>query len=228
MADVLRQNDRLTDTIRRLVRRGATRNLSRLLGKVRPEDVAAVMENLTPEEQRRVFAVALRDYPDAAGEVLVGMEPVARQMLMEQLAPQEIARVIDPLAVDDAAEVVESLPDELKEDVLELVSSTDSEELQTHLDYRDDTAGRLMTTEFFALPESTTVGEASGRLQEVGDYEMIFYLYVTNEEGQLAGVTSLRQLLLASPKKTLGEIMNRSVIQVRTGKPCGSGAGSVP
>jgi magnesium transporter len=216
MTEALRQADRLTDTIRRLVRRGATRNLSRLLGKVRPEDVAEVLENLTPEEQERVFAVALRDYHEAAGEVLVGMDPAARQTLVERLAPQEIVRVIDPLAVDDAAEVVESLPDELKEDVLELVSGPESEELQTHLDYRDDTAGRLMTTEFFALPETTTVGEAIGRIREVGDYEMIFYLYVTNELGQLAGVTSLRQLLLSQPGRTLSEIMNRAVIRVRT------------
>jgi magnesium transporter len=216
VAEALRQADRLTVTIRRLVRRGATRHLSRLLGKVRPEDVASVMENLTPEEQQRVFEVARRDYPDAAGEVLVGMEAGSRGALVERLAPQEIANVIDPLAVDDAAEVVESLPDELKEDVLELVPGPDGEELQTHLDYRDDTAGRLMTTEFFALPESTTVGDAIGRIREVGDYEMIFYLYVINEHGQLAGVTSLRQLLLAGPMQTLGEIMNRAVIQVRT------------
>jgi magnesium transporter len=73
-----------------------------------------------------------------------------------------------------------------------------------------------MTTEFFALPETTTAGEAIGRIQEVGDYEMIFYLYVTNELGQLVGVTSLRQLLLAPARTTLAEIMNRSVIQVRT------------
>ncbi|HUH02994.1 MAG TPA: magnesium transporter [Kofleriaceae bacterium] len=216
MAEVQRHTDRLAATIRRLVRRGATRNLSRLLGKVRPEDVAAAMDGLTPEEQQRVFAVALRDYQDVAGEVLVGMEPAARQALVEQLAPQEIVRVIDPLAVDDAAEVVESLSDELREGVLELVSGADQEELQTHLDYREDTAGRLMTTEFFALPETTSVGEAIGRIQEVGDFEMIFYLYVTNEQGQLAGVTSLRQLLLSAPSTMLEEIMNRSVIQVRT------------
>ncbi|HVS13934.1 MAG TPA: magnesium transporter [Thermoanaerobaculia bacterium] len=212
-----RHTSRLTAAVRRLYRRGAKRHLTRLLAKTRPEDLAAVLDNLTPAEQLGVFQVAIRDFQEVAGQVLVAMDPASMHGLLSQLEPAEIARALDPLPVDDAVLVVEALPEETKEQVLELVDLEGSEELQTQLTYGEDTAGRIMTTEFFALPESTTVGQAVEKIREAGEVEMIFYLYVTNEEGELAGVLSLRQLLLTPPQKTLGDVANRSLIKVTVG-----------
>ncbi len=207
---------RLADTVRRLVRRGAMRNISRVIGKVRPEDVAQTLDLLTPAEQLAVFEIALRDFGDVAGDVLLAMEPSEALGIVERLAPEQIAEVVRPMQVDDAVAVVDLLPDDVKERVVELVDLSEGDDLQTQLTYGDDTAGRIMNTEFFSLPEETTVGEAISSLRQLGDIEMVFYLYVTDGEGDLVGVTSLRQLLLADPSDTLGSIMNGSVIRVTT------------
>jgi magnesium transporter len=211
-----RKHQVLTDTLRRFVRRGARPSLAKLLAKVRPEDVAALMRGLTPAERLTVFRVAFHEYPESIGQVLTELEPSQRQEILERLSPEEIAAVLKLLAVDDAVFIVESLPEGLRDKVLEVVDLKGVTEVQSQLTYADDSAGRVMTPQFFALPESTTVREAIAKIQEAKEVEMIFYLYVVDDAGSLVGVTSLRQLLLSRPELTLGEIAQRDVIRAHT------------
>lgn len=204
----------LLDTLRRFVRRGSRASIAKVLGKIRPEDVAILMRRLTPAERHEIFSVLLREYPDSAGDVLTELEPPTRTELLERLSPEEIASILELMEVDDAVFLVESLPAELEERVLSIVDLRSLDDVQSHLTYEEDSAGRIMTTDFFALPRSAKVSEAIATVQQKRDIEMIFYLYVVDEEGRLAGVTSLRQLLLAAPDKTLGEIAQQEVITV--------------
>ena len=69
----------LADTLRKFVQRGARANISKLLGKVRPEDVALLLHGLTAPDQLEVFQILTADYPDSAGEVLTEMERTPRR-----------------------------------------------------------------------------------------------------------------------------------------------------
>lgn len=211
-----RKNQVLTDTLRRFVRRGARSSIAKLLAKVRPEDLAALSRGLTPAERLAVLRVVVAEYPDAAGTVLAELEPDQVAEVFERLSPEEMGQVVPLLAVDDAVAIVESLPSELQARVLEVVDVHGVTEVQDQLTYQDDSAGRVMTPDFFALPETTTVREAIAQIQQASEIEMIFYLYVVDAEGGLAGVTSLRLLLLSSPDQTLGQIAQRDVIRVHT------------
>lgn len=213
---VPRRVEVLSDTVRKYLRRGARANLSRLLSRVRPEDVAMLLRGLAAGEQFELFQILVVEYPESAGHVLTELEAPQRRELIAKLSPEEIAAVLEHTAVDDAVFLVESLPPELHDRVLEIADKRDISTVQTHLTYLRDTAGRIMDPEFFALPKTTTTRDAIAALQEAKDVEMIFYLYVVDLDGQLAGVTSLRQLLVSPPGRTLAEIMNRSVIQVHT------------
>jgi magnesium transporter len=213
----IRRNELIGDTLRRFVRRGARANLAKLLAKTRPEDVALQFPRLTPAEQLEVFRVLVGDYPDNAGAVLVELEPQQQQSVLEALDPQEIAQVLDQMSVDDVVSVVESLPEDLRDKLLQIVDLRELAEVQEHLTYEDDSAGRLMDTAFLALPEDTTVGESIAFIQQSVELDNIFYLYVVDGESHLVGVTSLRQLLLSRPEKRLAEVMTRSVIKVNTG-----------
>jgi magnesium transporter len=211
-----RRSDRVGDTVRKLVRRGALTNLSRVLGRVRPEDVAVLFSGLTPAEQKTVFEVVLADYPEAAGELVVELEPSTRLLLLEEVGPERVAKLLEAMPVDDAVDVLDWLPDDLREQVLEIADVGGMSELHAQLTYQDGTAGRIMNTDLFSLPEATTVEQAIARIQQMGEVEMIFYLYVVDRDGHLVGVTSLRQLLMTAPETELGEIMKRSVIKVAT------------
>jgi magnesium transporter len=211
-----RRAELIGDTLRRFVRRGARANLSKLLGKTRPEDVALQFRRLTPAEQITVFEILVADYPEGSGAVLTELESPQQQALLEELSPKQIATVLDSMSVDDAVSLVESLPPELHDKVLEVVDLKDLAEVQTHLTYGDDTAGRLMVPEYVALSEDKTVGDAIAFIQQSTELDNVFYLYVVDRDGHLVGVTSLRQLLLSPPVRTLGQVMTRSIIKVNT------------
>lgn len=205
------------DTLRRLVRRGARNRVANVLSKTRPEDVAAVLPTLTPEERLWVFELLVQDFTESAGQVLTEVEPSLRLALLEGLTAEEVAHLLRNIPVDDAVFVVESLPESLREQVLEIVDLSEGlDEVQTHLTYGDDSAGRIMDTQYFALPEDRTVGEAVQALREAGDVENIFYVYVVDEIGHLVGVASLRQLLLAAPERRVADVMTRSLIKAHT------------
>lgn len=211
-----RRSEVLVETLRKFLQRDARANISKLLGRIRPADVAGLLRSLGRDEQLEVFRILTHDFPEGAGEALTEMEPPQRLALLERLEAEEIAAVLERLAVDDAVFLVESLPEELHVKVLSLVDLRNLTDVQTHLAYRDDTAGRIMSLEYFALPETATAREAIAAIQEQSDAEMIFYLYVVDGEGHLVGVTSLRQLLLSSPDRTLSSFMTRATIKVHT------------
>lgn len=209
-----RKNEVLLDTLRRFVRRGSRASIVKLLGKVRPEDVAVVMRGLTPAERSHVFHILIDEYPDSAGDVLTELEAPQRNELLERLSTGEIAAILDLMELDDAVFVVDSMPEELRGRVLEVVDLRRMGDMQAHLAYEEDSAGRIMTTDFFSLPAEATVGQAIAAVQEASDIDMVFYLYVVDGDGRLVGVTSLRQLLLNKPEKKLGDIAQREVISV--------------
>ncbi len=204
----------LADTLRKFQERGAEVNISRLLGRVRPEDVAMLLADLASAERQQVFEILSADFPESACEVLTEMAPAQRLELLEVLPPERTAQLLERMAVDDAVFVLESLPADLHDRLLELVDLSGRSEMQTQLAHRDGSAGRIMDPEFFALAEGETVQAAIAAIQQKRDLEMIFYLYVVDRDSHLVGVTSLRQLLLSRPVQTLGEIMQKSVIKV--------------
>lgn len=203
---------------RRLLRRGARNKITKLLARIRPQDVAVMLRGFTPAEQISLFKILISDYPQASSDVLVSLDVPTRLAILEQLTPDRIAHLLELAAVDDAVYLLDSLPRELREQVLAIVDLEERfSDVQAHLAYGDGTAGRIMDTEFIALEESTTVAEAIARFRQVAqDVDMVSYLYVVDKTGRLLGVTPLRSLLLAEPTQTLGEIMNSSVIRVHS------------
>jgi magnesium transporter len=163
-----------------------------------------------------VFDVLVTDFPESGGEFLTELDPSERRSLLEERSGQQIAQLLEEMSVDDAVEVVDSLPDTLRLEVLEVVDRRDLADVQAQLTYAEDSAGRIMDPEFFALPRGTRVREAIEAIHGARNVEMIFYLYVLDDDGRLVGVTSLRQLLLARPEQTLDDVMTRSVIKVGT------------
>lgn len=209
----------LAGALRKFVRRGTRADIVRLLSKLRPEDVAVLMEGLSAAERLHVFQILAEEYPDSAGDVLTELEAPQRLELLEKLPPEGIAEVLESAAVDDAVYVIEWLPADLKEKVLGIVDLHHLSEVKSQLTYEDGTAGRIMTTEYLALPESARVRQAIAAIQEKRDVEMIFYLYTVDSDKRFLGVTSLRKLLFSHPDQRLSEIMQRDVIRVPVDMP---------
>ncbi|WP_298039735.1 magnesium transporter [uncultured Desulfuromonas sp.] len=204
----------LLDTVKKLLRRGAYPNLTKVLSKSHPADIAHLFRYLDLKQQRILFN--LIGDREMAASVLAELEHATGAQLLEQLEKERIIEVLQEMPYDDAVDIIRNMPEELAEEVLLTMEDEHSEEIEELLKYGEDTAGGIMATEFFSLREELTVKEAIAALQEAQDVEMVFYLYVTDDHGHLVGVLSLRQLLTVPPATRLQDIMATDVISVRT------------
>jgi magnesium transporter len=113
--------------------------------------------------------------------------------------------------------LVAELPEEVRDELLDAMKLEHSTVVNELLGFADETAGRIMTPEYFALDEDVTVAEAISELQRRSEeFEMAFYLYVVDSRNHLLGVVSLRQLLLNPSSTPLRKIMIGDAIKVTT------------
>jgi magnesium transporter len=210
-----RRIDVVVDSVKRLLRIGATANLLNLVQKQHPADLAQVFGTLLDTERQAVFSLLVDRSARLAMETVSEMGPEEGAKLLTGRSAEEIAKLLQELPSDDAAALIDYLPDELSSEVLELMRRRESGQVESLLEYGEQTAGRIMNPQVFALSEDLTVGEAITALQSSRDVEMVFYLYVVDERRHLVGVTSLRRLLLVSPETPLKRIMTPEVTSVR-------------
>ena len=207
------KSDIVLQSVQRLLRRGAITNLAKMLGRMHPADVAKVINHLSSsKEKREVFELVRGE--NKRGQVLSELEGQSIQEVLADLLHSDVAWLLKDLGPDDVAYILGFLPEERGKDILALMKTEDSTEVADILKYPKDTAGGIMTTEFFSLSEDATAQEAIRRLQHATDAEMVFYIYVTDKDERLVGVLSLRQLLTVLPATPLKNIMTRDVMSV--------------
>jgi magnesium transporter len=210
-----RRIDLVLDSVKRLLRIGATANLLNLLQKQHPADLAQIFSELPNRDREATFSLLVERNGRLAMEAISELGPEAGAALLATRSAEEIAKLTQEIESDDAAALIDHLPEELSAAVLDLMRPKQSGEVENLLEYDEQTAGRIMNPQVFALSEDLTVGEAITGLQGNRDVEMVFYLYVVDERRHLVGVTSLRRLLLVSPETPLKRIMTTDLISAR-------------
>ena len=211
-----RKLDVVLDSVKRLLRMGATANLVNLLQKQHPADLAQLFSELPEKDRQAAFSVLVERNSRLAMEALSELGPEAGARLLADRSADEIVKLTQELPSDDAAAIIDYLPEELASSVLEQIqkrpAGADVGEL---LEYPEQTAGRIMNPKVFALSEDMTAGEAITAVQSARDVEVVFYLYIIDSRRHLVGVASLRRLLLVPPTTPLKRIMTTDIISVR-------------
>jgi len=205
----------LLDMIRRLNRRSATGHLLKLIEKTHPADMAWVFRHLNEAERSKIFDIIAQT--KVIGEFLSELDESILLGLVQQLTPQYLASILADIPSDDAVDILEIIPEELADEIRKHMEQEDREEVEGLLQYHPETAGGLMSPDFMCLEEDVTVGDAISIIQQKSEeMEMVFYLYIKYGDGKLAGVISLRELLMNAPGRKLKDIMNSNVISVST------------
>ena len=210
-----RRIDLVLDSVKRLLRIGATANLLNLLQKQHPADLAQVFSALPEKEREAAFSVLADRNGRLAMEAISELGPEAGAGLLATRPAEEIAKLAQEIPSDDAAALIDYLPEDLSSAVLDLMRPKESGVVENLLEYDEPTAGRILNPHVFALNEDVTVGEAITELQSNRDVEMVVYLYVVDDRRHLVGVVSLRRLLLVSPETPLKRIMTADIISAR-------------
>src|SRR5215203_3294377 len=210
-----RKLDVVLDSVKRLLRVGATSNLVNLLQKQHPADLAQLFSELPDKDRQAAFSLLVERNSKLAMEGLSELGPEAGAALLSHRSAEEIVKLTQELPSDDAAAIIDYLPEELSVAVLEVIQKRPAGgDVGDLLEYPERTAGRIMNPKVFALSEEMTAGEAITALQNSRDVEVVFYLYVIDARRHLVGVVSLRRLLLVPPATPLKRIMTTDLISV--------------
>lgn len=184
--------------------------LRHCLADLHPADVAEVLPEVSLAQRVRVLRAA---GPERAALILYELDRDMVPPLLEALGPIRLAKVLDAMSDDDAADILGELPESQKDQLLSLMEEAEAADVRELLKYGKDTAGGIMTTEYVSLKEDMTVAEALASLRKLGpEVETIYYVYAINEQAQLTGAISLRELILAPPEARIEQVANRRVI----------------
>ncbi|MDR5683080.1 MAG: magnesium transporter [Armatimonadota bacterium] len=186
--------------------------LRALVAQLHPADLADLFTDL--EQPERLFLLLLLE-PDKAADVLEELPDDVRVELLDRLSDEQASHLILEMEADEAADVLGELPAERARRLLARMGREEAEEFSGLLCYPEDTAGGLMTTEFVSVADHLRVEDAIAELRRIGrDIELPYYVYVTDREGVLRGVVSLRDLVTAPVDAPVREIMRTDPVTV--------------
>ena len=203
----------LKDTFGRLLRRHAQTNLIKLIVKTHPADLAVVFRYFNDDEQIQVFNLMQNN--EHTLEFLVGLDDTIIEKLLNIENPERIVSLIQNASTNDQSYILGILGKPQAQSVIDLLNKEEQEEIEEIMGYPEDSAGAMMATDVFTLFQNTTCKDALRALQDQKDAEMVFYLYITNEDNSLVGVASLRALATTPANTMLKDIMVKRVHSVR-------------
>ena len=185
-----------------------------ILVTMNPADIAAVFAGVEPEKLPLLFRLLPKEL---AAESFVEMESEEQEALIKGISDKELRQVMDELYVDDAVDIVEEMPANVVQRILAQADPEMRKEINEILQYPENSAGSVMTTEYVKLTPGMTVGDAILRIRRTGvDKETIYTCYVL-ENRLLVGTVSVKSLLLApSDLQTIDSIMETNLITVTT------------
>ena len=203
----------LKNTFLRLLRRGANTNLVKLIKKTHPADLAIVFRYFDEDQQKEVFTLMKNN--DQTLKFLTELDDLFIANLLKNEDFNRIAKLIQNASTNDQSYILGSLDNDQAKSVIDQLQIEEKEEIEELMAYPNDSAGTLMATDVFALHKNITCQDALVTLQDQRDAEMVFYIYVTDDDNSLVGIASLRALATNNPKIKLKEIMVKKVHKVR-------------
>ena len=185
-----------------------------VIEEMQPADIAAVFEELDPEQTIMLFRLLPKE---TAAEAFAYMTPEVQEQVITALTDVEVQGVLDSQFMDDTVDMLEEMPANVVKRVLRLTDSETRGMLNRLLQYKDGSAGSIMTTEFVDLKQDMTIRQAIDRIRRIAvDKETINTCYVTDSARVLEGVVSLRDLIMAKDEERVGDIMEDNPIAVST------------
>lgn len=185
-----------------------------ILKDLEPADIAILLEEFPEEEVLLLYRVLPKEL---AAEVFVEMDGDMQEELIQAFSDKELKEVLDELYMDDTVDLIEEMPANVVKRIIKHSDAASRKAINELLKYPKDSAGSIMTIEYVSLRKGMTVQEAFAKIRATGvDKETIYTCYVTEANKKLAGIVSVKTLLLSAMESYIGDIMETSFISVET------------
>lgn len=176
-------------------------------------DIASLLSTLSDKE----LALAFRLIPkDKAAEVFSNMDTSMQTYLVTMFTEKELKELLDDLYMDDTVDMLEELPANLVKRILATVSASDRSMINLLLNYPEDSAGSIMTTEYVDLREEMTVGQAMAHIKKTGIHKETIYTCYITERRKLVGIVSAKDLMTTDDNVPIKDLMETEIISVYT------------
>lgn len=202
------------EEIKELLENKKFNKLKNELKEINSADIPAILEELDKESVIKVFRILSKEQ---AGEAFTYMEPDMKEKLIQDLTDAELKNVMNELFMDDTVDLIEEMPSNVVKRILKAVNKEDRKTINELLQYPEDSAGSIMTTEFVDLKESMTVEQALQRIRDIGiDSETIYNCYVLDKNRVLLGIVNIKEILIAKNGTLIKDLMATNIISVNT------------
>ena len=180
------------------------------LEKIHPADLADIVEELGPAERGAIFESI---DSEVAAEALSEVDPRMQARILESMEPEKAADIVEEMAPNEAADILKGLEKSTSEEILEEMEVAPESEVRELLEFKEDTAGGMMNTEYISLHESASVEDALAALKGNEDQlESLNAVFLVDSEGRLTGTVPLARLFVASIGKSLRELSTETLI----------------
>ena len=189
------------------------RAIRSILGVMNVVDIASLLFELEDKELVQAFRLIEKD---KAADVFAYMNNSMQTKLVGMFAEKELKELLDELYMDDTVDMLEELPANLVTRILDVVDNEKRYRINQLLNYPEDSAGSIMTTEYVDFNKNMTVAEAMSHIKKVGIHKETIYTCYVLEARKLIGIVTAKDLMTAEDDKIIDELMETEIISVKT------------
>lgn len=169
-------------------------------------DIAVALEQLTPEERKKLYSIL---GPDKVADIFTYLEDIDKYL--KELKPESAAKVISHMDSDDAVDALEEMDDITREKLVNMLDDKTGDDVRLILSYDEDEIGSYMTTNFIVICNKLTVRQAMHELvRQARDNDNISTIYVVDEKEHFYGAIDLKDLIIAREHVSLEDLISTS------------------
>jgi len=200
----------LSDPVKRNLKLNVT---ARKIHEIHPSDLADIIEELDRVNRSSIFRAL--DLQTAALTLEEVEDPKLQVSLIESASAEQASDILEEMAPDEATDLLADLPREKKERLIRTMEKPSREAVEELLKFKEGTAGSIMTKDFLAVSKDKTIGDATEDFRKTTyPMESVAYIYVTDKDNHLVGVSTLRHLLTCDKNTPLKKLMNTHLVKV--------------
>ena len=205
---------KMKEKVSELIETKKFNHLKEYLQSVNSADLPTLFEELDDEKNLIVYRLLSKE---KAAEVFAELDSDVQEKLINNFSDKELQNVINELFMDDTVDLIEEMPSNVVKRILKNIHPADRKVINELLNYPEESAGSIMTTEFIDLKENMTVEQALEKIKRIGlEKETIYNCYVLSMSRKVKGIIDLKTLVISEKDVLIKDLMETNVITVTT------------
>ncbi|WP_029521598.1 magnesium transporter [Persephonella sp. IF05-L8] len=205
----------LKETFKRLLYKGNYKALERILQKTHKGDLVAIFRYLSHQERVKIFQILMNVDIEKASDLLYDLDEDIQLEILRALPTKEAVRILITFSTGEIAKIIDKLPVDLQNALLQKLATEEREELEKFISYGEDSVAPLISEEYIAVEEEKTIEEVLNVIRSAPEDVEVIYIYVVDKKERLIGVASIKEILTAPSNAQIKDIMTTDVIAIK-------------